>query len=83
MDIVLKLAPRDYQQLRRHARTEARAREAFEKATRIEHALDGVEFEGYSISCDEDQARMILQIAKRWRPEIVRDIENAIMLSRS
>jgi hypothetical protein len=82
MEIFIKVAPQDYERLRRQIPVESSTREAFNKASRIEHALEGVQFEGYSIPCDEDQARVILEIAKQCCPDIVRDIENAIMLSR-
>jgi hypothetical protein len=42
----------------------------------------GVLFEGYNIPCDEDQARIFLETAKRYCPEIVRDIEEAVRLAR-
>jgi hypothetical protein len=49
---------------------------------RIEHAVEGVLFEGYNIPCDEDQARILLETAKQHCPEIVRDIQEALRLAR-
>jgi hypothetical protein len=81
MEIFIKVSPRDYDRLRSQIPTESRAHEAIGKATRIDHALEGVQFEGYNIPCDEDQARIILEIAKRYFPDIIRDIEKAMVLA--
>ncbi|MBI4522398.1 MAG: hypothetical protein HY695_01155 [Deltaproteobacteria bacterium] len=59
------------------------AHEAFEKATRVDHSIEGVLFEGYSLPCDENQARIILEIAGRCCPEIIPDIEKAIKLAQA
>ena len=56
MDIFIKVARRYYERLRSQIPTESPAREAIDKATRIDHAVEGVLFEGYNIPCDEDQA---------------------------
>lgn len=82
MLIFIKVAPRGYERLRRHIPTESPAHEAINKATRIDHVLEGVQFEGYNIPCDVDQARIILQIAKQYCPDIIGDIEEAIELAR-
>jgi hypothetical protein len=82
MEIFIKVAPGDYDRLRSQIPTESRAHEAIAKATRIDHALEGVKFEGYNIPCDEDQARIILEIAKQCCPDIIRDIEKAMVLAR-
>jgi hypothetical protein len=68
--------------LRSQISTESPAREAIDKATRIDHAVEGVLFEGYNIPCDEDQARSLLETAKQYCPEIVRDIEEALKHAR-
>ena len=83
MDIFIKVAPRDYERLRSRVPQNSPAHVAIERATRIDHAIEGVLFEGYTIPCDEDQARIILETAKQHCPEIVRDIEGAIRLARS
>jgi hypothetical protein len=83
MNTFIKVAPRYYERLRNQIPTESPAREAIDKATRIDHAVEGVLFEGYNIPCDEDQARILLETAKRYCPEIVRDIEQALGLARS
>jgi hypothetical protein len=83
MDIFIKVAPRHYEQLRSQIATESPAYEAINKATRIDHAVEGVLFEGHSIPCDEDQAHILLETAKQYCPEIVPDIEEALRLVRS
>jgi hypothetical protein len=82
MDIFIKVAPRHYGRLRSHIPSQSPLREAIDKATPIDHAVEGVLFEGYNIPCDEDQARIILETAKQCCPEIVRNIEEAIRLAR-
>ena len=57
MNKFIKVAPRYYERLRSQIPVESPAREAIDKATRIDHAVEGVLFEGYNIPCDEDQAR--------------------------
>ena len=59
MDIFIKVAPRYYERLRSQIPSHSSAREAIDKATRIDHAVEGVLFEGYNIPCDEDQARIL------------------------
>ena len=81
MDIFIKVAPRYYERLRSQISTESPAREAIDKATRIDHAVEGVLFEGYNIPCDQDQARILLETAKQHCPEIVRDIQEALRLA--
>lgn len=83
MEIFIKLAPRAYNQLRSHIPAESAAHEAIEKASRIDHSLEGVVFAGYSIPCNDEQARIILEIAKQYCPDIIPDIEKAITLARS
>jgi hypothetical protein len=82
MDIYLKVASRHYHLLRDKLPDDSPAHEAIETATPIEHTLDGVQFEGYNIPCDEVQARIILDTAKRCCPEIIHDIEQAIKIGR-
>jgi hypothetical protein len=81
MDIFIKVAPRQYELLRSQIAAESLAYEAINKATRIDHAVEGVLFEGYNIPCDEDQARILLEIAKQYCPEIVPNIEEALRLA--
>jgi hypothetical protein len=83
MNIFIKVAPRHYERLRSQIPTESSAHEAINKATRIDHAVEGVLFEGYNIACDEDQARILLETAKQCCPEIVSHIEEALRLVRS
>ena len=83
MDILIKLAPGDYERLRSQIPSESPARAAIETATPIDHSIEGVLFEGYNLACDEEQARIILHIAKHCCPEITPETEKAIMLARS
>jgi hypothetical protein len=82
MDIFIKVAPRYYERLRSQISALSSAREAIDKATRIDHAVEGVLFEGYNIPCNEDQARIIFETAKQHCPEIVPNIEEALRLAR-
>jgi len=81
MDIFVKVARRDYERLRSQIPSDSPAREAIDKATPIDHSIEGVQFEGYNIPCDENQARILIEIAKQYCPEIIRDIERAIRLA--
>jgi hypothetical protein len=78
MDIFIKVARRDYERLRTHIPSDSPAREAIDKATPIEHSIEGVQFEGYNIPCDENQARSLIEIARQCCPDIIPDIEKAI-----
>jgi hypothetical protein len=82
MEIFIKVAPRDYNRLRRQIPAASVAQHAMNRATPIDHSLDGVQFAGYTIPCDEEQARIILEVAKQCCPEIIRDIQEAIRLAR-
>jgi hypothetical protein len=57
VEISIKVASREYEQLRTHVPDGSSAREAVERATRIDYSLGGVLFEGYTIVCDEHAAR--------------------------
>jgi hypothetical protein len=82
MEIFIKVAPRYYDRLRSRIPTGSPAHEAIAKATRIDHAVEGVLFKGHTIPCDENQARIILEIARQCCPEIIPNIEEAIRLAR-
>jgi hypothetical protein len=83
MEIFIKVAPRYYERLRSQIASDSPAHEALNRATRIDHSVDGVLFVGYTIPCDENQARIILETAKQCCPEITHDIEQAIRLGQS
>jgi hypothetical protein len=83
MDVFIKVAPRQYERLRNQISPDSRAHAAIDNATRIDHAIEGVRFEGYNIPCDEDQARIILEVAKQYCPEAIPAIEEAMSLARS
>jgi hypothetical protein len=78
MDLFIKVAPRHYEQLRSQISSESPAREAIDRATRIDYSLEGVLFEGYNIPCNEEQAQIILETAQQCCSEIATDIEQAI-----
>ena len=80
--IFIKLATRDYHRLRSQIPTASAAGDAMSKATPIDHSLEGVQFAGYTIPCNEEQARIILDTAGQCCPEIVPDIEEAMRLAR-
>jgi hypothetical protein len=82
VEVSIKLSQSDYESLRDGTPHGSVAHEVIDKASRIEHALGGVLFEGYSISCDEAQAHAILDAARRCCPRAVRDIEKAIAFAR-
>jgi hypothetical protein len=83
MEILIKIPPQAYDRLRRHISTDSPAFEAVDKASRIDHSIEGVLFAGYAIACNEVQARILLDIAKQHCSEIIPDIEKAITLARS
>ena len=83
MEILIKIAPQAYDRLRSHISTDSAAHETIETASRIDHAIEGVLFAGYTIACNEEQARIILEIAKQCCPEIIPTIEEAVRLARS
>lgn len=83
MEITLKVGSREYDQLRTHVPDGSTAREAVERATRIDYSVGGVLFEGYTIVCDEDAARGLQETAAHYCPEIVPKIQEAVRLARS
>jgi hypothetical protein len=83
MEILIKVTPQAYDRLRKHTSPDSPALEAIDKATRIDHSIEGVLFAGYAIACNEVQARIIFDVAKEYCPEIIPDIEEAITLARS
>ena len=78
VDTFLKVRTQAYDRLRSNIPAASPAREAIEKATRIDHSVEGVLFAGYSIPCNEQQLRIIREIAARCCPEIVPDVEKAL-----
>lgn len=82
-EIFIKVAPRHYERLRSRISDNSPAREPIERASRIDQSGEGVLLETYNISCDETQARIILQTAEEYCPEIAEDIEKAITIGRA
>ena len=83
MEILIKLGSGEYDQLRTRIPDGSSAREAIERATRIDYSVGGVLFEGYTILCDENAARGLQETATRFCPEIVPKIEEAVRLAKS
>lgn len=82
MEIIIKLAPRAYQEIRSHIPSKSAAHEAIENATRIDHSVEGVLFAGYTLVCDDPQARIIRDTAQRYCADAVPDIDKAIAAAR-
>jgi hypothetical protein len=78
MEIFIKLAPRGYNRLREGIHPASAAQDALNRATPIDHSVDGVQFAGYTIPCSAEQARALLEVARHSCPEIIPDIEEAI-----
>ena len=84
MNKFIKVAPRYYERLRSQIPVESPAREAIDKATRIDHAVEGVLFEGYNIPCERGPSANPSRNSQAiYCPEIVRDIEEALRIARS
>ena len=83
MEISIKIGSREFDELRTHVPDGSSAREAVERATRIDYSVGGVLFEGYTILCDEDGARGLQETAAHYCPEIVPKIQEAVRLARS
>jgi hypothetical protein len=83
VEILIKLGSGEYDQLRTCIPDGSSAREAVERATRIDYSVGGVLFEGYTILCDENAARGLQETATRFCPEIVPKIEEAVRLAKS
>jgi hypothetical protein len=82
MQISIKITANDYHRLREHIPGNSSAREAIDKATGIDHSLEGVLFAGYMIPCNDEQAQIIRDIATRYCREIIPAIDQAIKLAR-
>jgi hypothetical protein len=81
METTIKISSHDYRELRRHIPVESPAREAIDKATPIAHALEGIDFEGYAVTCTEEQAEIIFGIAKQYCPDMIPEIESGVALT--
>ena len=83
MEIFVKLASAEFEKLRGGTPRDSNASVVIERATRIEHAVEGVLFEGYTVACDETEAESLLKIARQCCPETVPKIEEAIRIAES
>lgn len=81
MEIHIKMAPAQYERLRRGFPTDSPIRGVIDNATRIDHAVEGVLFAGYRMVCNENEARILLETARRCCPEAIPDVEQAIRLA--
>ena len=82
MEIHIKMATAQYEHLRNSYPIDSPVRDLIDNARRVDHAIEGVLFAGYTILCDEDQARIFLETARRCCPEVIPQIEQAIKLAR-
>lgn len=81
MEVHIKMAPAQFERLRRGFPADSPVRGVIDNATRIDHAVEGVLFAGYTIVCNEDEARVLLETAKRCCSETIPDLEQAIKLA--
>ena len=82
-EIFIKVAAQPYERLRSRIPSQSPAHKAVAQATRIPYSLDGVQFDGYHLHCDEGQARILLETARERCPEIVEEIHKAIAFTGS
>lgn len=78
MEIFIKVSLKDYESLARELPSDSPAHKAIARATPLGGSVGGVEFEGYTIPCDEEQAHILLETAKRCCPHAVFEIQKAI-----
>jgi hypothetical protein len=83
MEIHIKMALGQYERLRNSYPSDSPVRDLIDNARRVDHAIEGVLFAGYTIVCDEEQAGIFLDTARRCCPEVLPNIEEAIKLARS
>lgn len=81
MEIHIKMATAQYERLRNSYPIDSPVRDLIDNARRVDHAIEGVLFAGYTILCDENQARIFLETARRCCPEVIPQIEQAIKLA--
>jgi hypothetical protein len=82
MEVHIKMAPAQYERLRHSYPIDSPVRDLIDNARRVDHAIEGVLFAGYTIVCDENQARIFLETARRYCPEVIPQVEQAIKLAR-
>jgi len=83
MEIHIKMAPAQYQRVRNSYPVDSPVRDLIDNARRLDHAIEGVLFAGYTIVCNEDQARIFLDTARQCCPEVIPQIEQAIKLAQA
>lgn len=82
MEVHIKMAPAQYERLRNAYPIDSPVRDLMDNARRVDHAIEGVLFAGYTIVCDENQARIFLETARQYCPELIPQVEQAIKLAR-
>lgn len=83
MEVHIKLTPAQYERLRNSYPIDSPVRELIDNARRLDHAIEGVLFAGYTIVCNEEQARIFLETARQCCPEVIPQIEQAIKLAQA
>ena len=83
MEIHIKMSPAQYKQLRNSYPIDSPIRDLIDNARRLDHAIEGVLFAGYTIVCNEEQARIFLETARQYCPDVIPQIEQAIKLAQS
>ncbi len=76
MEILVKVSLKDYECL--VSQLGSPAHKAIAMAAPTGGSIGGVEFEGYTIPCDEEQARILLETARQHCPHAVFEIQKAI-----
>ena len=82
MDIFIKVARRYYERLRSQIPTESPAREAIDKATRIDHAVEGYCLKVTIFPVTRTRRASFSKQRDNIAPRLSRDIEEALRLAR-
>lgn len=83
MEIHIKMDPEQYKRLRDSYPIDSPVRDLIDNARRLDHAIEGVLFAGYTIVCNEDQAGIFLETARQCCPEVIPQIEQAIKIAQA
>ena len=81
MEVHIKLAPAQYERLRNSYPVDSPVRDLIDNARRLDHAIEGVLFAGYTIVCNEEQAWIFVETARQCCPDVIPQIEQAIKLA--
>jgi hypothetical protein len=83
MEVHIKMTPAQYKRLCNSYPIDSPVRDLIDNARRLDHAIEGVLFAGYTIVCNQDQARIFLETARKCCPEVIPQIEQAIKLAQA